>query len=193
MPSTRTTIMQAKETTQLQDMFHLPLSEQAFTQFQLLSAELQEQGTSDGQDTWTYNWGSSRFSSQKIYKCITRAPFAPRLFRLLWASKCQPKHRLFFWLLLHNRLNTKAMLRRRNMELDSYTCENCILQKEEIVVHLLIRCNFAKKCWQTIGLTRPNTTTRTEFPRFDPVHHPTISERLENRSSDNYVMVHLEV
>jgi hypothetical protein len=47
--------MQAKETTQLQDMFHLPLSEQAFTQFQLLSAELQEQGTSDGQDTWTYN------------------------------------------------------------------------------------------------------------------------------------------
>jgi hypothetical protein len=55
------TLMQAKETAQLQDMFHLPLSEHAFTQFQLLSTMLQEQGTSYEQNTWTYSWGSSRF------------------------------------------------------------------------------------------------------------------------------------
>jgi hypothetical protein len=65
---------------------------------------------------------------------------------------------VFFWLLLHNRLNTRAMLRRKNMELDSYTCGNCILQKEETVTHLFLRCNFARRCWQTIGLAPPKTS-----------------------------------
>jgi hypothetical protein len=67
------------------------------------------------------------------------------MFALLWRSKCQPKQKLFFWLFLHDRLNTKAMLKRRNMELESYTCENCILQKEDIIAHLFIRCNFARR------------------------------------------------
>jgi hypothetical protein len=44
------------------------------------------------------------------------------------------------------------------MELDSYICENCIMQKEEIVIHLFLRCNFARRCWQTIGVTTPRSS-----------------------------------
>nr|TKW40338.1 hypothetical protein SEVIR_1G238900v2 [Setaria viridis] len=39
------------------------------------------------------------------------------------------------------------------MILESYTCDLCILQKRETVSHLFLRCNFAKACWQSIGVS----------------------------------------
>jgi hypothetical protein len=41
------------------------------------------------------------------------------------------------------------------MNLESYTCENCIWQKEETLYHLFLKCNFAKACWNSIGMTPP--------------------------------------
>jgi hypothetical protein len=61
-------------------------------------------------------------------------------------------HKVFFWLVLKDRINTRDMLRRRGMELDSFVCEMCILQVPETSVHLLLRCNFAKACWASIGV-----------------------------------------
>lgn len=48
-----------------------------------------------------------------------------------------------------------GILKRRNMVLDSYVCELCILQREETILHLFIRCNFAKACRRSIGLNLP--------------------------------------
>jgi hypothetical protein len=76
-------------------------------------------------------------------------------FNLLWASKCQPKHKVFFWLLLHDKLNTRKRLMRRHMKLESYSCENCILQRIETSYHLFLRCNIAERCWPSIGITTP--------------------------------------
>jgi hypothetical protein len=45
-------------------------------------------------------------------------------YRWLWAS-CQPKR-----LLLKNRLNTRGLMRKKNMPLDSFDCELCMLQRE---------------------------------------------------------------
>jgi hypothetical protein len=64
-------------------------------------------------------------------------------------------------LLLRDRLNTRSLLRRRGMRLDSYTCENCILQLEETISHLFLRCNFAQRCWLTVGITLPRTLDLT--------------------------------
>jgi hypothetical protein len=47
------------------------------------------------------------------------------------------------------------MLRRKNMILESYSCENCSWQREETLYHLFLRCNFAKACWNSIGITPP--------------------------------------
>jgi hypothetical protein len=33
-----------------------------------------------------------------------------------------------------------------------------ILQKEETVAHLFLRCDFARRCWQTIRLAPPRTS-----------------------------------
>lgn len=67
------------------------------------------------------------------------------------------KHKVFFWLLMNDRLNTRGLLRRNNMALDSYVCELCILQKEESLKHLFLSCNFAMACWASIGITYPRT------------------------------------
>nr|TKW36940.1 hypothetical protein SEVIR_1G014900v2 [Setaria viridis] len=45
------------------------------------------------------------------------------------------------------------------MDLSSYTCELCILQKMLNVAYIFLRCNFPKACWNSIGIlvitTRP--------------------------------------
>jgi hypothetical protein len=75
------------------------------------------------------------------------------------------KQKVFYWLLLQNRLNIRAMLRRCHMVLESYSCELCLRQVEETNRHLFFRCSFAKKCWMQIGVVvprwlRPERATR---------------------------------
>jgi hypothetical protein len=76
-------------------------------------------------------------------------------FTKVWASKRQLKHKIFSWLLLHDKLNTRDRLGIRHMALDSYNCENCIWQHRETSYHLFLRCNFALRCWASIGIQAP--------------------------------------
>jgi hypothetical protein len=70
------------------------------------------------------------------------------------------KHKVFFWLFLKDRLNTRGLLQRKNMELDSYTCDLCIWQYEETIQHLFHHCNFAKACWAAIEISMPISSNR---------------------------------
>jgi hypothetical protein len=63
-----------------------------------------------------------------------------------------------FLLLLKNRLNTRSFLRQRSMPLDSFTCDNYILQMEETVIHVFFKCNFAQRCWLLLDIRPPRTT-----------------------------------
>jgi hypothetical protein len=66
------------------------------------------------------------------------------------------KHKVFFWLLIKNRLNTRSLLKKKNMFLESYVCEFCIHQSEEKLEHLFFKkCMFARNCWQAIGISMP--------------------------------------
>ena len=73
-------------------------------------------------------------------------------FKWLWKSSCQNKHKVFFWLLLKDRLSTRNLLRRKTMVLDSYECEFCNSGQEETLEHLFLRCPFATACWTLIHL-----------------------------------------
>jgi hypothetical protein len=51
------------------------------------------------------------------------------------------------------------------MQLDSYACEICILQKEERLRHLFFKCSFGRNCWLQIGVIvstwlKPTRATR---------------------------------
>jgi hypothetical protein len=47
------------------DLFHLPLSEEAFGQFQQLEGLFQNLHMTDATDVWSYIWGNSLFSTKK--------------------------------------------------------------------------------------------------------------------------------
>ena len=57
-----------RETEDLDTLFTLPLSEQAFNELQDLQLELHSVPYDDAQiDSWVFIWGSSIYSSQKFY------------------------------------------------------------------------------------------------------------------------------
>jgi hypothetical protein len=104
--------------------------------------------------------GFSQFSSSKVYKRMIGHRTIDNAYGWLWRSSCQMKHKVFFWLFLKDRLNTRGLLQRKNMELDSYTCDLCIWQYEETIQHLFHHCNFAKACWAAIEISMPISSNR---------------------------------
>jgi hypothetical protein len=111
-------------------------------------------------DQWIYIWGTNQFSSVKIYKRMLGHPSIHKAYGWLWRSSCPMKHKVFFWLFLKSRLNTRGSLHRKNMDLESYTCDMCIWQYEETIQHLFQKCNLAKACWAAIGINMPTSNNR---------------------------------
>jgi hypothetical protein len=61
---------------------------------------------------------------------------------------------VFFWRLLHDRLNTRNLLRRKTFHLENYNCATLNCQQEETLQHLFWTCPFAAECWDIICLSR---------------------------------------
>jgi hypothetical protein len=106
-------IKQALLVLEASDLFHLLLSEEALLQFHLFQALLLDLEPAMGTDTWTIfgNMVTTKVSS--IYSSLM--DFGGIIFSLkwMWQGCCQQKHRVFFWHMVHNRLNTRAMLQRK--------------------------------------------------------------------------------
>lgn len=145
-------ISSAKSATSLGQLFHLPLSSQAFAQVQVLLTALDHQANATEHDIWVYIWGSAMFSSSKTYKHLTGSSVIHPAFTWLWKSRSQPKHKVFFWFLLKDRLSTRELLRRKTMILQSYNCVLCQKDTEETLQHLFIHCPFAQASWQILEL-----------------------------------------
>ena len=146
------TVAEAKDTESLQNFFHLPLFEVAYPQFLQLQLLLQSVQQTEVRDRWGFIWGSNLFSSSRTYKHLSGHLQVHAAFKWLWRSLCQNKHKVFFWLILKNRLNTRGMLRRRNMELESFNCVLCSSQTKESIEHLFISCPFATQSWTSLNL-----------------------------------------
>ena len=132
------TLSDAKALVAQDTLFHLPLSEIAFNQLQMLLTELDSVQLSDSEYCWSYSWGNGIFSTKKVYKRLEGHRPTNLIFRWLWKSSCQNKHKLFFWLLIHDRLNTKELLRRKHMPLQDTSCSMWSLNTEDDARHLFI-------------------------------------------------------
>jgi hypothetical protein len=98
--NSKMTIKEAKEQEQFHGLFHLPISDQAYDQFLVLKGSWEQIVLNDAHDRWKYIWGSDKFSSQKAYRFSMGQMQTHPIYRLVWKSKCQPKHRVFYWLWL---------------------------------------------------------------------------------------------
>jgi hypothetical protein len=130
--------------------FHLPLSTIAFQQLNHLQSFMDHFPLLEQKDQWATVNGD--FSAKKAYlQLMGTSQFNP-IFKTLWKNPCQPKHTVFFWLLMWDRLSTRNLLRRRNMTLESYSCVLCQLGVEETSQHLFFNCQFSVLCWNQVGI-----------------------------------------
>jgi hypothetical protein len=77
------------------------------------------------------------YSFEKAYMHLIGSNVVHLAFRWLWSATCQQKHKVFFWLLLQDRRNTRGLLKRKHMQLESYSCGLCLLHKEERLTFVL--------------------------------------------------------
>ena len=136
----------------LASVFNLPLSQEAYDEL----VEMQETLSiipydPNANDHWAFLWGNDRYSSQKLYKLAFATMDVPRTFSLIWKCQCTLRVRIFAWLILVDRLNTRVMLRRCNFHIQGgYNCVFCHLGVDEDVDHLLFACPFAERCWRKL-------------------------------------------
>ena len=117
--------------------FHRPLSAQAFAQFtelQGLTLQYFDPGA-QAQDKWMYN-------------CLKADIDAHVLFNWLWKMLADG-HTIFFSLLLHNRVNTRNILR-ISMHLDCYEYVFCNKKVEETLMHLFLDHSYSQDRWASI-------------------------------------------
>ena len=101
-------------TTDLSMTFHLPLSVQAHDELRQIQREVANVELTNANDTWTCCWGAQSFKTTSYYSYYFREITAHVAFKWLWKTKCTAKIRVFGWLLLSDRLNTRNMLKRRH-------------------------------------------------------------------------------
>lgn len=106
------------------DHFHLPLSTEAFNQFNELG-NIVPQLNSSGKDQWGCNGQTTTYSSMQMYSNLMENGEEHPIFKLIWKSKRRLKRRIFLWLAAHERINTRALLKRKGMHLENPFCPNC--------------------------------------------------------------------
>jgi hypothetical protein len=143
----------------LGDHFHLPLSEEAFGELLQLQTILHYVGFSEENDQWLPFSSSSVFKVSKAYKMVIGTHIVNPAIKWLWKTCCQYKHKVFFGLLLNDRLNSRELLQRKCFFLPDYSCVRLFgygIQESSIdeVLPRQCPCLRAFKSWRERGIRR---------------------------------------
>lgn len=132
---------------ELDMIFSLPLSQIALAQLEEIQLTLDNRDLNDSLgDIWSYSWGSAKYSSKKAYTILIGSNSVSPLFKWLCGSCNLGSHKFCFWLLLRDRLNTRNLLRRKNMTLSDYNCVLCNSGCGETSFQIFFECAFSKDC-----------------------------------------------
>lgn len=78
----------------LSDLFHLPLSSEAFQQLQIMQSFKDHFPLTNSQDIWVSQWGD--FLVKRTYNFQLGHRHIPTVYKWLWECLYQPKHKVFF-------------------------------------------------------------------------------------------------
>jgi hypothetical protein len=107
-------IKQALLVLEASDLFHLLLSEEALLQFHLFQALLLDLEPAMGMDTWKVFGNAVTTNFSCVYSSLVDFGGTIYALKWIWQGCCQQKHKVFFWLKVHERVNTREMLQRKN-------------------------------------------------------------------------------
>jgi hypothetical protein len=93
----------------LTDLFHLPLSVQAYAELIELQSLLQSNPVTSEGDSWNFCWDPV-YTAAKFYNHIHAHIQVPVVYKWLWKSSYTMRIKCFTWLLLSDRLNTRDLL-----------------------------------------------------------------------------------
>jgi hypothetical protein len=132
------TLQQYLASTDVQEMFHTPLSVEAVEEYNLFQSKIHSLVSGmHGNDSWLVGGGS--FETEKVYRrnfqCICPHPptHPPLLSNGYGNPRCARMIKIFIWLFFIDRLNSRNMLKRRNFPVEGgdYCCVMCRLWCEE--------------------------------------------------------------
>jgi hypothetical protein len=133
-------------------LFYLPLSEQAYDEYNQLNHLIAANPLSLDRDLWVYDWGDS-YTSARYYKHIHAHIQVMPVFKWLWKSSCMMRVKFFAWLLLVDRLNSRDMLQRRHWKVtEDVHCVLCPTGSREDRMHLFFGCNFSQRIWNYLQI-----------------------------------------
>ncbi|VAI35701.1 unnamed protein product [Triticum turgidum subsp. durum] len=95
------------------------------------------------------------FSAKNAYSSIVAEDYTDPHHDLVWASKVPIKVKIFAWLLLSDRLNTKANMLRKHIA-QSAACPRC-QDPHEDALYLISTCSYATQVWTSQGLQAPTS------------------------------------
>jgi hypothetical protein len=140
--------------------FSLPLSVEAFQELQEVSQIVQATTIDDAVvDQRVFVWGD-KYTPSSYYNFLFGQVPVDEALSAIWSSKALPKLKVFLWLLMHDRLNTRDIMIRKNWNVDTGpACVLCNTAHIETRNHLFFECEFAINCWNTVNIQwAPNLT-----------------------------------
>ena len=148
------TVKDFLELPNLTECFHLPLSLEAFQeldhlQSMLLPIELDP----NSKDIWRWPSKSGQFQTKIYYDYAFSSIVVDPIFKWIWKCSCTLKVRVFGWLLLMDRLNTRDMMQRRHWIIQDDCCVLCQSQTHEDRIHLFFTCNLSQRVWNYLGIS----------------------------------------
>ena len=124
-------VLQFLSNNNLQSQFHLPLSEQAYQEYQRMQDYIKKYTGSTRYKRLLALYLGKQHTSSKFYKISYRNVQPPAPFLWIWDSKSSNKLKVFSWLMIMDRLNTRNLLKRKKHKLEGNNY-NCILCNQNI-------------------------------------------------------------
>jgi hypothetical protein len=158
-------MLQHENIEQISKEFAIPVLVQAYEELSDLVNKLvtlrMDEAARLSQDKWLFIKQKGVYSSRGLYKFLFSGLVVSSVFKKLWKSRCLNKQKVFAWLLLVDRLNTRDMMDRRHWHVASgLDCAICGREKETRE-HLFFNCQFASRVWNKVGVSWVSDSSMT--------------------------------
>lgn len=122
------------------NFFQLPLSVEAMEECRLLEGTQNLPINNTANNNWLWSPGKGNYSAKSFYTTMHAHMPVDEPCKWIWESRSIMKIKVFAWLMLNDRLNTRDMLVRRHWRQhnDENNCPLCPTQTLEDIYHLFL-------------------------------------------------------